>query len=76
MAQLALETLSEQIAKLVHDVQSGEEIMFTENDKPVARLVLVETIRKGRKAGSAKHLPHFMADDFDATPEGFEEYMP
>lgn len=71
MAQLALEHLSEQLAKLVRDAQSGEEIMFTENDKPVARNVSVETIRKGRKVGSAKRLPHFMADDFDATPEGF-----
>lgn len=29
-----------------------------------------------RVPGTAAHLPHFMADDFDATPEGFEEYMP
>ena len=76
MTQLALENLSEQLAKLVHDAQSGEKIMFTENDKPAARLVPVENIRKGRKTGSARHLPHFMAEDFDATPEGFEEYMP
>ena len=76
MTQLALEHLSEQLAKLVRDAQCGEEIMFTENDKPVARLVPVVYHSKGRKAGSAKHLPHFMADDFDATPDGCEEYMP
>ncbi len=76
MTQLALEHLSEQMAKLVRDAQCGEEIMFTENDKPIARLVPVLNSHKRRQAGSAKHLPHFMADDFDATPEGFEEYMP
>ena len=73
MTQLALEHLSEQLVKLVRDARSGEEITFTENDQPVARLVSVETSQKGRKAGSAKHLPHWMAPDFDATPEGFED---
>ena len=76
MTQIALEDVSAQIAKLVRDAQCGEEILFTENNRPVARLVSVLDSRQRRKAGSAKHLPHFMADDFDATPEGFEEYMP
>ena len=76
MTQLALENMSEQVAKLVRDAQSGEEILFTENNRPVARLMSIEGKRASRRAGSAKHLPHFMADDFNATPEGFEEYMP
>ena len=71
MTQLALEHLPEQMAKLVRDAQSGEEIMFTENNKPVARLVLVENNLKGRKAGSAKHLC-----TFSQKRKGFEVYNP
>ena len=76
MTQIAIENLTAQVAKLVRDVRGGEEVLFTENNRPVARLVSVAGVRRMRKAGSAKYLPHFMADDFDATPEGFEEYMP
>jgi prevent-host-death family protein len=76
MTQIAIEDLSAQIAKLVREAQCGDEILFTENNRPVARLVSVPDVPQRRTAGSAKHLPHFMADDFDATPEGFEEYMP
>ena len=76
MTQMALERLPDALAELVRKVQSGDEITFTDNERPVARLISLAEHKRARKAGSAKHLPHFMADDFDATPEGFEEYMP
>lgn len=76
MTQLAVENLSAQMAKLIRDAQCGEEILFTEHNKPVARIVPVLHGRAARKAGSARRLLHFMADDFDTTPDGFEEYMP
>ncbi|HLK61129.1 MAG TPA: hypothetical protein VKU00_31495 [Chthonomonadaceae bacterium] len=46
---------------------------MTQGDQPVAEIVPVSLPRLPRKAGSAKHLPHSMAKDFDATPEGFEK---
>lgn len=76
MTQIALEMESISLAELVQEAQRGEEIVFTQNNHPVARLVVVPMSEFHRKAGSAKHLAHFMAEDFDATPEGFEEYMP
>lgn len=76
MTQVPLEHLSSQLTALVEEARRGEEVLFTEHDHPVARLVPVNSPRIARRAGSAKHLPHFMADDFNATPEGFEEYMP
>ena len=76
MTQIAIETVSDQIANLVQVAQRGEEVVFTAKDLPVARLIAVGRPSRGRKAGSAKHIPHYMAADFNETPEGFEDYMP
>ena len=76
MKQVALENLSDQLIELVQEVRRGGEVLFTQHNLPVARLVMIESPRMPRKPGSAKHLPHFMAEDFNTTPEGFEEYMP
>ena len=76
MHQVALETASIQLADLVREVSSGEDVILTQDSKPVAKIVPVDPPRLPRKAGSAKHLSHSMAKDFDETPEGFEEYLP
>ena len=76
MHQVALETASTQLAELVREVRGGEEVILTQGNQPIAKIVPVALPRLPRKAGSAKHLPHNMAKDFGATPEGFEEYMP
>lgn len=76
MTNIAIENLSPQLADLLKEVRLGEEVLFTEHNKPIARLVPINSTRRPRKAGSASHLPHHMADDFNSTTDGFEEYMP
>jgi antitoxin (DNA-binding transcriptional repressor) of toxin-antitoxin stability system len=76
MTYIPIENLPSPLVDLIKELRRGGDILFTECDQPIARLVPFAARRQPRKAGSAKHLPHFMADDFDATPEGFEEYMP
>jgi antitoxin (DNA-binding transcriptional repressor) of toxin-antitoxin stability system len=76
MSQIALEMDPTRLAELVREAHSGKEVVFTQGNHPVAKLVPVLVPDQRRKAGSAKHLLHFMAEDFDATPEGFEEHLP
>jgi hypothetical protein len=44
------------------------EIMKVKNRRPAAKL-------RSRKFGSGKNIFTYVADDFDATPEGFKDYM-
>jgi antitoxin (DNA-binding transcriptional repressor) of toxin-antitoxin stability system len=52
----------------------GEEIVITQDDHPVLKLVRVSAPKVRRKAGSAKGLIT-MASDFDAPLEDFRAYM-
>ncbi len=61
------------LPELIDSVVNGDEIVFTENDKPVARLVGVRYEKPVPKFGSAKGL-FTLADDFDEPLEDFDEY--
>jgi antitoxin (DNA-binding transcriptional repressor) of toxin-antitoxin stability system len=76
MHQISLEEAATQLLQLVKEANGGEEIVLTQDDQPVARIVPLPRARAPRKPGSAKGLILHIAEDFDATPEGFEEYMP
>ena len=52
----------------------GEEVVITQNDQPVLKLIRVIAPKVRRKAGSAKGLIT-MASDFDAPLEDFRAYM-
>ena len=75
MKEVTIEQLSEQLSQLVEDTKCGEEVLITRDNVPVAKLVSITHQKAARKPGSAKHLPHFMSDDFDDIPDGFEEYV-
>ena len=53
----------------------GDEIVITENNQPVARLVPA-TVQPPRKLGTMKGTVTYMAPDFDAPLGAFKEYMP
>ncbi len=83
MSTLTLEEAGSQLARLVQQIsESGEEIVLTDGDKPVARLVpaarrppVPDEPRPRREPGSAKGLILYMADDFDAPLDDFAEYQ-
>lgn len=62
-----------QLPDLIESVIAGEEIIFTQDDLPVAKLVAVNNAKPRPQFGSAKGM-FTMADDFDAPLEDFEEY--
>ncbi len=76
MRTIAIETATDQLLQLAHEAKGGEEIILTESDLPIARLVPLEAPLLPRRPGSAKGIILHIADDFDETPEGFEEYQP
>jgi hypothetical protein len=54
----------------------GEELRILQDDRIVAKLVRqAPPNRSPREPGSAKGKILYMADDFDATPKEFREYM-
>jgi antitoxin (DNA-binding transcriptional repressor) of toxin-antitoxin stability system len=71
---IELDQVSEQLRDLVYEAARAGEVVLTENGQVVARIVPVERPRKRRQPGSARGLVH-MAEDFDATPEEFRDYL-
>jgi antitoxin (DNA-binding transcriptional repressor) of toxin-antitoxin stability system len=59
---------------LIDIALGGEEIVITQDDQPVLKLVRVVAPKARRKAGSATGLIT-MASDFDAPLEDFRAYM-
>ncbi|PYS92710.1 MAG: type II toxin-antitoxin system prevent-host-death family antitoxin [Acidobacteria bacterium] len=76
MYQIELEKAKAQIASLLQTALAGEEIVITENDQPVLRLVPIAAAKaRRRRSGSARGLIT-MTDDFNEPLEDFAEYMP
>jgi prevent-host-death family protein len=75
MTSVTLEEAQSRLPQLIHDLAAGDEVVITENEKPVARLVSAATERKERQLGTMKGTVLYMAPDFDAPLDDFKEYM-
>ena len=78
MSQVMLEEVGSELAQLVNQARSGEEVTIVCNSTPIAKIVPVtpeepKTLRPG--FGSGKYALIYMADDFDAPLEDFKDYM-
>ncbi len=74
MNQVSVEkTPTVQLPDLIDSVINGEEVVFTQNDLPVAKLVAVRQEKPRPQFGSAKGL-FVIADDFNEPLEDFDEY--
>ena len=76
MRTIAIEDAAHRLSELVLEAEQGEEVILTQADAPVAKIVSLSKARRPRRPGSAQGLILHIADDFDATPAGFEDYMP
>ncbi len=64
------------LSELIHHLTPGEEVVITEDDQPVARLVAaVPPKRKPRQPGTLKGTVLYMAPDFGEPLDEFSEYM-
>ena len=59
---------------LLRRLPPGETLTLTDGDTPVATVEAIPPARKDRIPGTLKGTVLYMAPDFRATPEGFEEY--
>ena len=75
-AIISLEDAQSRLKELVENLAPGEEIVLTDNQQPVARLIGGLPARPPRPApGLGKGSILYMAPDIDEPLEEFKEYM-
>jgi antitoxin (DNA-binding transcriptional repressor) of toxin-antitoxin stability system len=77
MSTMTIEEVQTQLTKVIHQLAPGDEVVITENDQPVARLVPTIPVspKKPRQPGTLRGTVLSMAPDFDAPLDDFKEYM-
>ena len=76
MHEVALQEAARTLPWLIEQALSGEEIVITDNEEPVAKLVSLRSVTPATpRFGSARGLIH-VSDDFDEPLDSFEDYMP
>jgi antitoxin (DNA-binding transcriptional repressor) of toxin-antitoxin stability system len=71
---MSIEQASAHLGQLVRSLAPGDEIVLTDDDKPVARIVS-DSPRKPRTPGAWKGLLTIVSDD-DEHLKDFKDYMP
>ena len=76
MYQITLDEAADRLPELVRELKQGDGVILTENDISPARVLppASESPRPQTRRGSRKGEILYMAPDFNATPEGFEDY--
>jgi len=78
MTTISIQQAQAKLTDLIHDLNPGDELVITENDQPVARLVRESAPPQHpsrRRPGTLRGTVKYMAPDFDAPLDDFKEYM-
>ena len=76
MSSLTVQEAQAKLSELIHNLKPGDEVVITDNDQPVARLVAAERQQRvPRRPGTLRGTVKYMAPDFDAPLDDFTEYM-
>jgi len=62
------------LSRLIQRALDGEEVIIAKGDKPLVKLVVVDSCRRARQLGSARGQVR-MSDDFDESLEDFDGYQ-
>ncbi|MSR58063.1 MAG: hypothetical protein EXS05_10350 [Planctomycetaceae bacterium] len=77
-ATITVEEAQAKLKEIIHGLSPGEELVITENQQPVAKLVS-EQPKSAKSArpgpGLCQGMITYMAPDFDAPLEDMQEYM-
>ena len=77
MQTMPLNQAEGHLVEIVAKLSPGEEIVLTRDDKPVATIrAAPATPREQPRFGTLRGSILYIAPDFDAIPEGFEDYLP
>ena len=77
MTTIALERTQTTLTELIHSLTPGEEVVITENDRNIAKLIMTfptSEFKKIPQLGTLRGTVLSM-DHFDDPLEDFEEYM-
>jgi len=77
-ASMTVEEAQAKLKELIHQLAPGEEVVLTENERPVAKRVSEQAKPQPRQRpapGLGKGMITFIAPDFDAPLEDMKEYM-
>ena len=66
-ATVTIEEAQAHLAELISKLAPGEEVVITDNQQPVARLLSMKS-RAQRKLGTMRGSIKYVAPDFDASP--------
>jgi prevent-host-death family protein len=75
MIEVTIHEAKTQLSRLIKAVLEGEEVLISNRNRPVARLVAVEARCAERRLGWGGTEGMWMADDFDAPLDDFTEHM-
>jgi antitoxin (DNA-binding transcriptional repressor) of toxin-antitoxin stability system len=72
---ISIEQASVELRGLVSALKPGDEIILTDNERPVARIVS-DAARPKRVAGNCKGMLEILDDGDDVILEHFKDYLP
>ena len=75
MTTLSLEEAQARLPDLIHQMRPGDEVLLTEKNRPIARLVLPHADPPRPIAGRGKGTLTILSEDDDHL-EDFKEYLP
>ena len=76
MSTVTMEEAQARLPELIERVSTGDEVIITRDQQPVARLIVEGKPDPAvRKLGTLKGTVLYMAPDFDAPLDDFAEYM-
>jgi antitoxin (DNA-binding transcriptional repressor) of toxin-antitoxin stability system len=75
MATISIQEAQSNLSELIHRLAPGDEIVITEDDRPIARLTAASRPTTPRPPGFLRGSVLSMAPDFDAPLDDFKEYM-
>lgn len=77
MTAVSIQEAKAKLSELIRKLKPGDEVIITEKNVPVARLVpaVRPPERQPRRPGTLRGTVLYMAPDFDAPLEDFKDYM-
>lgn len=69
MTRVTIHEAKTHLSRLIEQVEKGGEVVISRRDKPVARLVPIETARPERKPGRMQGMMDVGDEIFDPLPE-------
>lgn len=75
MTTISIEEARANLSELIHRLGPDDEIVITEDDRPVARLTAASQPTAPLPPGFLRGTVLYMAPDFDEPLDDFKEYM-